>query len=51
VIWLKKTQSLYGIDSKEIEAMVKQVDLAISQARLALQMNENQLNNVITQSF
>ncbi len=40
---VKKDQILYEIDSKEIEAMVKQVDLAISQARLALQMNENQL--------
>jgi RND family efflux transporter MFP subunit len=44
---IKKGQILYEIDSKEIEAMVKQVDLAISQARLALQMNENQLNNVL----
>ena len=44
---VKKDQVLYEIDSKEIEAMVKQVDLAISQARLALQMNENQLNNVL----
>jgi len=44
---VKKGQVLYEIDSKEIEAAVKQVDLAISQARLALQMNENQLNNVL----
>jgi RND family efflux transporter MFP subunit len=44
---VKKGQDLYEIDSKEIEAAVKQVDLAISQARLALQMNENQLNNVL----
>ncbi|WP_292663596.1 efflux RND transporter periplasmic adaptor subunit [Nitratifractor sp.] len=44
---VKKGQILYEIDSKEIEAAVKQVDLAISQARLALQMNENQLNNVL----
>ncbi len=44
---VKKGQELYEIDSKEIEAAVKQVDLAISQARLALQMNENQLNNVL----
>ena len=44
---VKKGELLYEIDSKEVEAMVKQVDLAISQARLALQMNENQLNNVL----
>jgi len=44
---VKKGQLLYEIDSKEIEAAVKQVDLAISQARLALQMNQNQLNNVL----
>jgi len=44
---VKKGQLLYEIDSKEIEEAVKQVDLAISQARLALQMNENQLNNVL----
>jgi RND family efflux transporter MFP subunit len=44
---VKKGQVLYEIDSKEIESAVKQVDLAISQARLALQMNENQLNNVL----
>jgi RND family efflux transporter MFP subunit len=44
---VKKGQVLYEIDSKEIQAAAKQVDLAISQARLALQMNQNQLNNVI----
>ncbi|WP_456434092.1 efflux RND transporter periplasmic adaptor subunit [Nitratifractor sp.] len=44
---VKKGQVLYEIDSKEIQAAVKQVDLAISQARLALQMNQNQLNNVL----
>jgi RND family efflux transporter MFP subunit len=44
---VKKGQLLYEIDSREIEAMAKQVDLGISQARLALQMNENQLNNVL----
>ena len=44
---VKKGQVLYEIDSKEIEAAVKQVDLAISQARLALQMNQNQLSNVL----
>ena len=44
---VKKGDLLYEIDSKEIDAMVTQVDLAISQAQLALQMNENQLNNVL----
>ena len=44
---VKKGQLLYEIDSKEIDAAVRQVDLGISQARLALQMNENQLNNVL----
>ncbi len=45
---VKKGDLLYEIDSKEIEAAVKQVDLAISQAKLALMMNENQLNNILT---
>jgi len=45
---VKKGQMLYEIDSKEIEAAERQVDLAISQARLALQMNKNQYNNVLT---
>jgi RND family efflux transporter MFP subunit len=45
--FVKKGQLLYEIDSKDIEASERQVDLAISQARLALQMNENQLNNVL----
>ncbi len=44
---VKKGQLLYEIDSKDIEASERQVDLAISQARLALQMNRNQLNNVL----
>lgn len=44
---VKKGQLLYEIDSKEIEASERQVDLAISQARLALQMNNNQYNNVL----
>ena len=44
---VKKGQLLYEIDSKDIEAAERQVDLAISQARLALQMNKNQLNNVL----
>ena len=45
---VKKGQLLYEIDSKEIEAAERQVDLAISQARLALQMNRNQYSNVLT---
>lgn len=45
---VKKGQLLYEIDSKEIEAAERQVDLGISQARLALQMNTNQYNNVLT---
>jgi len=45
---VKKGQLLYEIDSKEIEAAERQVDLAVSQARLALQMNKNQYNNVLT---
>ncbi len=43
---VKTGQLLYEIDSKEIEAAERQVDLAISQARLALQMNRSQLDNV-----
>ncbi len=45
---VKKGDLLYEIDSKEIESAERQVDLAISQARLSLQMNENQYNNVLT---
>jgi RND family efflux transporter MFP subunit len=45
---VKKGQILYEIDSKEIESAERQVDLAISQARLSLQMNKNQYNNVLT---
>lgn len=45
---VKKGQLIYEIDSKEIESAERQVDLAISQARLALQMNRNQYNNVLT---
>ncbi|HFQ61317.1 MAG TPA: efflux RND transporter periplasmic adaptor subunit [Epsilonproteobacteria bacterium] len=44
---VKKGQLLYVIDSKEIEAAERQVNLAISQARLALQMNKNQYNNIL----
>lgn len=45
---VKKGQLLYEIDSKEIEAAERQVDLGISQARLALQMNKSQYTNVLT---
>ncbi len=44
---VKKGQLLYEIDSKEIESAERQVQLGISQARLALQMNKNQYNNVL----
>jgi len=44
---VKKGQLLYVIDSKEIDAKKEQVELGISQAQLALQMNKNQLNNVL----
>lgn len=44
---VKKGQLLYEIDSKEIESAERQVELGISQARLALQMNKNQYNNVV----
>ncbi len=44
---VKKGQLLYEIDSKEIESALRQVELAISQAQLAVQMNKNQYNNVL----
>lgn len=44
---VKKGQLLYEIDSKEIDSKKEQVELGISQAQLALQMNKNQYNNVI----
>ncbi|HFD14029.1 MAG TPA: efflux RND transporter periplasmic adaptor subunit [Epsilonproteobacteria bacterium] len=44
---VKKGQLIYEIDSKEVESSERQVDLAISQARLALQMNKNQYNNIL----
>ena len=44
---VKKGQLLYEIDSKEIESAQRQVELAISQAQLAVQMNKNQYNNVL----
>ena len=44
---VEKGQLLYQIDSKEIDAKKEQVELGISQAQLALQMNINQHNNVL----
>jgi RND family efflux transporter MFP subunit len=44
--YVKKGALLYAIDSKEIDASLARVQLGISQAQLALQMNQNQLNNV-----
>lgn len=44
---VKKGQLLYAIDSKEVDAAMTRVQLGISQAQLALQMNQNQLNNVL----
>jgi multidrug efflux pump subunit AcrA (membrane-fusion protein) len=44
---VKKGDLIYVIDSKEVESAERQVDLAISQARLALQMNKNQYNNIL----
>jgi len=43
---VKKGQLLYEIDSKEIDSMREQVELAIQQARLSLQMYRNQHTNV-----
>jgi RND family efflux transporter MFP subunit len=44
---VKKGQMLYEIDSKEIDSKKEQVNLAISQAQLALQMNKNQYSNAL----
>ncbi len=44
---VKKGQLLYQIDSKEIDSKREQVNLAISQAQLALQMNKNQYSNAL----
>jgi RND family efflux transporter MFP subunit len=44
--YVRRGQLLYKIDSKEIDATKSQVELAISQARLSLQMYENQYTNV-----
>ncbi|NKQ40563.1 MAG: efflux RND transporter periplasmic adaptor subunit [Sulfurovum sp.] len=43
---VKKGDPLYEIDSKEIESAQMQVELAISQATLALQMNRAQHANI-----
>lgn len=43
---VKRGQLLYTIDSKEVDSAKTRVELGISQAQLALQMNQNQLNNV-----
>ncbi len=44
---VKKGKLLYVIDSKEIDSAVSQVELAIQQARLSLQMYQNQHTNVL----
>ena len=44
---VKKGQLLYEIDSKEIDSKKEQVNLAISQAQLSLQMNKNQYSNIL----
>ena len=44
---VKKGQLLYEIDSKEIDSAREQVELAIQQARLSLQMYRNQHTNVL----
>lgn len=44
---VRKGQTLYEIDSREIDSKKEQVDLAISQAQLALQMNKNQYSNIL----
>ena len=43
---VKKGDPLYEIDSKEIDSARSQVELAISQATLALQMNRAQYENI-----
>ncbi len=44
---VKQGQILYVIDSKEIDSAKSQVELAIQQARLSLQMYQNQYTNVL----
>lgn len=43
---VKKGQLLYSIDSREIDSALSQVKLGISQAKLSLQMYQNQYINV-----
>lgn len=43
---VQKGDLLYTIDSKEVDSAKARVELGISQAQLALQMNQNQLSNV-----
>ncbi len=43
---VKKGELLYSIDSKEIDSAKSQVELMIQQAKLSLQMYQNQLTNV-----
>ena len=45
--FVKKGKLLYVIDSKEIDSAVSQVELAIQQARLSLQMYQNQHTNIV----
>jgi len=44
---VKKGQILYIIDSKEIDSAKSQVELAIQQAKLSLQMYQSQYTNVL----
>lgn len=44
--FVKKGQLLYTIDSKEIDSAMTQVELGISQAKLSLQMYQNQYTNL-----
>ncbi len=44
---VKKGKLLYVIDSKEIDSALSQVELAIQQARLSLQMYQNQHTNIL----
>ncbi len=44
---VKKGELLYEIDSKEIDSAKSQVELAIQQAQLSLQMYRNQQTNVV----
>lgn len=43
---VKKGAPLYSIDSKEIDSAKTQAQLAISQAKLSYQMNDNQYQNI-----